>query len=1250
MLFSLMIQGEQHMNNELNKIENAIKEIDAATFQKLCDEYLSRKIGGQLLPLGSEDGKNKPTKGTPDSYIIKDNGTIYLMEYTSQKNNLLKKVNADLEKIDKLKIDKRNVKGIFYCSATSNIAAEDIDSLKEKYAKQKIGFQFITNFNIAIDIRDKYRDLANKYLGFELPPSQLKNIVDFANEYNMQFNGTLLNTYFGYRGTELEKIKKAFENNNVILLTGKAGVGKTRLAFEFARKFNGDKYFVHNVYDMHGLILEIQTEFEDEKSKLIVFDDANQIDDLKKVFQAFLSQMKSGKIKILITVRDYAKDRVEEEINNYLQTDEIELQNLSGEQIRDCVKKVYKINNEIILDRICDISYGNLRMAMLAADAYSKDKQIATITDMSQVYDRLLGDAIKNVVDNRKLISLGLIAFLKHFDINNNSYSQPLYMNILNKLNISIEEFKEDIKLFNKMELIDFINSRFVNFPDQTLENYVLKVVFMDKKLLSLSQIMELVFESNLDVVYSHVINLENTFYNEHNREYLTQEIRKVWQYLKSKKSNQYLKFVSLFARFDIGEAIILAREEIDHVEQYTGNVDFKIESGVIFSDLILKIIDSISYTDNYKYATQLFYEYLIKQPQRFDQFYFAIIQDWKINYNVPKRQLDLIKRLTEKDSLEHEQVIQLLLLIAPEYLSLIFEKITNDINGKSYMMFRHFQICATKEVLELRKYLWNSLIKISSKYPDRVKRIVKNYARDLLQFSNTPISSSTKEVVKFDITYLTPIIKELFDNQSVADCVIISWIQDRLTSIDMKLPVANSFLENNDYKLYESLEKIVQENGLNADAALKEFVEKYMTSKVTDLTRILKIAQNFEEHNMAQIVWLDNILKIILDELKNDKDKYITGIKFIMSSDIRDDKIFYDIFGYMCSAYPSSQILFLIDNNSNDKKDNLYYIYFCCLPQNKVNMENYNLLKKYLANETIEDVGIYKSRSLSFLYKFNFLDSNAMEKCCQIISSKGKAFRKIYFHLWFIDESWALKVVNSFKDIKLLEQIYIDCILNDGNDYLGYYLLSKIYKKDKSFLSEYISEILINRLKKYRVDDERQLLVLLMENDGNDILNTIWNVLWKTENYTLVVTWSEILAKWIRKETGVKNKIDIWLKQFIRENASDNLKIKLLMEGLACQSLLILQEYLKEYILTKPKIEDFKAIALYRGSYSISDNESSINGVFNNDINNLKKLSTWLEDQGLDYILYKKWVDDCIEYRIRDREDEIGRLKADMF
>lgn len=64
------------MKNELNKIERAIEEVDPTTFQKLCDEYLKKEIGGHLNPLGSEDGKNKPTKGTPDSYILKDNGDI----------------------------------------------------------------------------------------------------------------------------------------------------------------------------------------------------------------------------------------------------------------------------------------------------------------------------------------------------------------------------------------------------------------------------------------------------------------------------------------------------------------------------------------------------------------------------------------------------------------------------------------------------------------------------------------------------------------------------------------------------------------------------------------------------------------------------------------------------------------------------------------------------------------------------------------------------------------------------------------------------------------------------------------------------------------------------------------------------------------------------------------------------------------------------------------------------------------------
>ena len=102
---------------ELNRIEQAIKEIDPATFQKLCDEYeriecKTKGIDASIVPLGSEDGKNKTTKGTPDSYIITSDDKYILMEYTSQKKKIFQKIKDDLSKIDNSSIDKDKIKKI----------------------------------------------------------------------------------------------------------------------------------------------------------------------------------------------------------------------------------------------------------------------------------------------------------------------------------------------------------------------------------------------------------------------------------------------------------------------------------------------------------------------------------------------------------------------------------------------------------------------------------------------------------------------------------------------------------------------------------------------------------------------------------------------------------------------------------------------------------------------------------------------------------------------------------------------------------------------------------------------------------------------------------------------------------------------------------------------------------------------------------------------------------------------------------
>ncbi len=54
----------------INTVESAIVSLDGGKYQKLMDAYLMRKYQfSNIHPLGVQTGTDKPTKGTPDSYV-----------------------------------------------------------------------------------------------------------------------------------------------------------------------------------------------------------------------------------------------------------------------------------------------------------------------------------------------------------------------------------------------------------------------------------------------------------------------------------------------------------------------------------------------------------------------------------------------------------------------------------------------------------------------------------------------------------------------------------------------------------------------------------------------------------------------------------------------------------------------------------------------------------------------------------------------------------------------------------------------------------------------------------------------------------------------------------------------------------------------------------------------------------------------------------------------------------------------------
>ena len=86
--------------SKLQEIETALLSINEAVFQNLCDAFLfqSENDFTEIHRVGSQTGKQKTTKGTPDSYFTRSDGKYVFIEYTTKNKNDNKK--AFLEKLE----------------------------------------------------------------------------------------------------------------------------------------------------------------------------------------------------------------------------------------------------------------------------------------------------------------------------------------------------------------------------------------------------------------------------------------------------------------------------------------------------------------------------------------------------------------------------------------------------------------------------------------------------------------------------------------------------------------------------------------------------------------------------------------------------------------------------------------------------------------------------------------------------------------------------------------------------------------------------------------------------------------------------------------------------------------------------------------------------------------------------------------------------------------------------------------------
>lgn len=357
----------------LELVEKAIANLDAGQFQNLSRAFINKKLNNYSCQAnGSMIGSVKTTKSHPDCLFINNSDNKFVMvECTTQQTGLGKKLKSDIDAcIDETqtKIPVSNIEKIIYCYSNGKIPNEDIFKQKERLLSLGLKLELISVFDMAFYIEDKYPELALEFLGINLYKSlNILSVYEFINDSNNGLSPSLDKT-FSSRDKEIEELKNIFKSNNIVILYGKSGVGKSKLAIELLKNIEDDENRIkcikaRGLFDYNDLLrIAGNTDY-------FLIDDADKFADV----QTIMNYLKNK--KIIFTIRDY-------ELFNFIsKLDDLEINYFKYELkpfTDEAIDKVINENigpcNNTFLVKLNELVKGNIRLAFMVAETCKKIK------------------------------------------------------------------------------------------------------------------------------------------------------------------------------------------------------------------------------------------------------------------------------------------------------------------------------------------------------------------------------------------------------------------------------------------------------------------------------------------------------------------------------------------------------------------------------------------------------------------------------------------------------------------------------------------------------------------------------------------------------------------------------------------------------------------------------------------------------------------------------------------------------------
>lgn len=797
--------------NTITQIENALQAINQASFQTLINHLLHLEGNKFIGSPGAVVGKEKTSKGTPDSFFVNGDNYIFVecttKERIGESKSFFEKLSKDIDHCFneiETTINKEKIETV-YLACNEKISVEEYNLLNQKVKSynSETKLDILTIQNLPMRIFDIPK-LAEEYLNIQMVKGDIYTLEQFLLKTENGLQPSLTNEFIG-REEELKNCIDALKTYDILFLSGGAGVGKSKLGVKILEELSKEDN-IPIVIQSSGVSLwdDYQHLFLPGKSHIILFDDANKSINNLIYLLSKLEASKSYTAKVIITSRDYVKKQVSHTLENYTHK-EINIKEFKDEEIGKIIVAALPNLKHYpdIKRKIIELAKGNARVALMATNSVTPEAETNYLDSPVLLYEKYFKKISEDIgIFNSPIVlkSLAIVSFFGVLDRNNEELKEVL----LSKFGIDWNELWSAIMELHNNEILDVYSDEIVKVSDQVLATYAFYKCFIDDKstVINYADWITAFIEKFSHRIRATLIDINNTFAYFHVKDLVLPHLQKVIQQLNFDK--ELYAFYNLFWFYKGRDCLLYLKKWIDSLsqEEITEGLEFSyVHNNHTSATKYFELLRNFWNHPNelLKPSLELTLKMLVKNKSRLPEVLKFINDDF--SYKVEDLEHGYLRQNILFDILLNEKLTDEEKSIANGICLNISQKLL----GWDYTEFGSAKGPAFT-ILNFRLFKSDALMKLRSRI---LKKTYKLYdienkeSQKLLNKFVYPGGDIDKTIYVEELPIYEEWISKKLDNKQYAHCKFVSALAKHLTDAGVNFPDSwNDFIESDIRKL----------------------------------------------------------------------------------------------------------------------------------------------------------------------------------------------------------------------------------------------------------------------------------------------------------------------------------------------------------------------------------------------------------------------------------------------------------------